>query len=83
MVILIALVFLWTPYAVWKVLRARDAGTPSPVQQQPAGARSLGGVQPWTITDDGPVWTALDDRQLTRLLTDSAPGSATELGQRP
>lgn len=79
MVILIVLVIFWTPYVVTMLLRAQRARTPSsPGHPQlahlelPIGATSDAGTQ------DVPGWGALDDRQLTRLLTNSAARSITE-----
>jgi hypothetical protein len=77
MVILIVLVILWTPYLVTRLLlRAQHARTPAHTQEvsavPPSGARTDTGGQ------DGPAWSVLDDRQLTRLLTDSAPRTITE-----
>lgn len=78
MVILIVLVILWTSYLVTTLmLRAEHAGTPTPpppqrVRAEPSRAQIDAGSQ------ERPAWDALDDRQLTRLLTDSAPRTITE-----
>jgi hypothetical protein len=67
MVIFILLAILWTPYLLRK-LSVRSAPTPSglkrahpePLNRSDADTRHT-------------AWSALDDRQLTRLLTNSAP----------
>lgn len=57
------------------LMRARQRrGTPSPPANTPP---QNGAVRP-TSTQDGLTWTALDDLQLTRLLTDAAQGTNTE-----
>jgi hypothetical protein len=77
-VILIVLVILGTSYAVSRLLlRAEPARTPTPTHPQqvcaePSWAQIDSGSQ------EGPAWSALDDRQLTRLLTDSASRSSSE-----
>ncbi len=79
MVILIALAILWTPYVATKLLlRARHARTPTGAHPQPACAEPPGGAETRTGSQDGAAWSALDDRQLTRLLTDSAPRTSSE-----
>lgn len=77
MVILIALVVFIASWAVAQLLRRPDvARTPvHPAQvyvETPSGATSSTGRQ------DGLTWTALDDLQLTRLLTESARRTNTE-----
>lgn len=57
------------PYATVSAL-LRRAGTP--VRQAPAGAELPSGASSSPGTQDGLTWTALDDLQLTRLLTDAA-----------
>lgn len=78
MIILIVLLILWTPYVVTRLrLRAQHARTPTPTHPQQVCAEPS-----WAETDagsqDDPAWSALDDRQLTRLLTDAAPRTITE-----
>lgn len=78
MVTLTVLVILWTAYAVTRLtLRAEHARTPTPTHPQPVCAEPSG-AQIDAGSQDGPPWSALDDRQLTRLLTDSAPRTITE-----
>lgn len=75
---LILLVILWAPYLVARFLRAQRARTPTPSLPQ----RAWGGLPRKAQTDTGsqygPAWSALDDLQLTRLLTNSAPRTSTE-----
>lgn len=63
MAALIVLVILCIPYVVASMIRARHAPTCNPSD---------------TGSQDELAWSALDDRQLTRLLTDSAPPATTE-----
>jgi hypothetical protein len=80
MVIPIVLVILWTSWVAMRLLlradaqHARTLTTAHPHQAcaEPRRAQTDAGSQ------DGPAWSALDDRQLTRLLTDSAPRTITE-----
>jgi hypothetical protein len=76
MVILVALAILATPYLVARVLRTQHASTPRTAHPQEARAEVSGVAG--SASHDGPTWSALDDRQLTRLLTNSAPRSTTE-----
>ena len=71
MVILIVLVILWTPYVVTKLLRAQHARTPSPTQPETVRVEPAAPAETDTGSQDGPVWSALDDRQLTRPPPDS------------
>lgn len=68
MIVLAMLVFVWMPYLITRLLRTAALARVAP----PGPARSDDPGQ------DGQVWTALDDRQLTRLLTDSAPRTTSE-----
>ncbi len=71
-VFLIVLGFLGTAYAVTRfVLRAEHTPTPAPAHPRPVWAAPPNGGRPGP--EPGPAWGALDDLQLTRLLTDSAP----------
>ncbi len=79
--IFILLVIVGTVYAVSRLMpgaqHARTRPHPTPtyphqVWAEPSGAQIDAGSQ------DGPAWGALDDRQLTRLLTDSAPRTISE-----
>jgi hypothetical protein len=77
MALLIVLVIFWTPYLAVKLLRAQHGRTPNgdPPQQacaQPRRTQTNTGAQDW------PAWSASDDRQLTLLLSDSAPRTITE-----
>jgi hypothetical protein len=79
MIILIALVILGTPYLVTRLmLRAQHARTPTAARPPQAYAGQPSGVGTDAGSQDGPAWSAVDDRQLTRLLTDSAPPTITE-----
>jgi hypothetical protein len=78
MVILLLFMIFWTSYAVtWLMPRAQHARTPTPTPPQPVHAEPSR-AQLDAGSHDGPVWSALDDRQLTRLLTDSAPRTIIE-----
>lgn len=73
-VILIVLGFLGTAYAVTRsVLRAEHTPTPAPAHPRPVWAAPPSRGKPGSGSQPGPAWGALDDLQLTRLLTDSAP----------
>ena len=78
MVILIVLVILCTPYVLTKLLRPQHIRTPSPAYprrphtEPPVGAEINDGNQ------NTSAWSPLDDRQLTRLLTNSAPRTSPE-----
>lgn len=82
MVILVVLAILWTPYVAALLMRRSQRGRtpahlrPQPGRAEPSGA-DLGAAQ------DGPVWSALDDLQLTRLLSDSAPARYHRRGPSP
>ena len=77
MIILLLLAICWTPYVVTKLLRAQHAHTPHPAGPTRAHTAPSAGADTNTGTQHG-AWSALDDRQLTRLLTNSAPRSTTE-----
>lgn len=68
MFVLAMLVFLWMPYLIARLLRTAALARAEP----PGPARSD------TPGQDGQSWSALDDRQLTRLLTASAPRTTSE-----
>lgn len=68
MIVLAMLVFVWMPYLITRLLRT--AALARAEQSSPARADIPG--------HDGQVWTALDDRQLTRLLIDSATRKTSE-----
>ena len=77
MIVLIVLVILWTPYVVARLLQAQHARTPTTAHPHAAEEPQGNGASD-TTNQMATAWSALDDRQLTRLLTDSAPRSATE-----
>jgi hypothetical protein len=68
MIVLAMLVFLWMPYLITRLLRT--AALPRAEPPRPAHSDSP--------SQDGQSWSALDDRQLTRLLMDSAPPTTSE-----
>lgn len=75
MIILIALVILGTSYSVTRLMLHARTPTPTHPRQmgaEPSRAKIEAGRQ------DGSAWSALDDRQLTRLLTNSATRTITE-----
>lgn len=79
MIVLMMLVFLWMPYVITKLLpTAQQARTPTRDDSQLARVEPLRPAGCDTGGQDGQLWTALDDRQLTRLLTDSAPRTTSE-----
>jgi hypothetical protein len=75
MAILVLLVLLWTSYVVTRLLRAQHV---SSTAHSPKAGATPSDVEPGTGSQDGPAWSALDDYQLTRLLTESAPRTITE-----
>jgi hypothetical protein len=78
MIILIVLVILCTPYVLTKLLRAQHSRTPSLAYPRRAHAEPLVGAEIDTGNQNTSAWSQLDDRQLTRLLTNSAPRTTTE-----
>ena len=66
--VLAMLVFLWMPYLITRL----------PPTAEPARAEPPRPARSDTPGQYGQVWSTLDDRQLTRLLTDSAPRTTTE-----
>ncbi len=78
MAILSVLLILWTFYAVLKPTCNQGTRTPSPAHLQPAWAEPPNGLETQAGGQDGPAWSALDDRRLTRLLIDSAPRDNAE-----
>jgi hypothetical protein len=75
MATLIMLAILWSGVVTMLMLRARQVRTPVWDGSQQGSAEP-----PQSSTDgqDGQSWSALDDRQLTRLLTNSAPRTTSE-----
>lgn len=59
------------------LLRVRQARTAALANPIPACVPPQGAAVSSTSIQDGLTWTALDDLQLTRLLTDSAPRANT------
>ncbi len=79
MTVFILLVFLFTCYPVMRLmLGAEDARTPTTGYLPQAYPGQPRGVGIDAGSRDGPAWGALDDRQLTRLLIDSAPRTISE-----
>lgn len=74
MVILVVLAILWAPYLVaLLVFGPHPARTAAPSSAHPAWAEPS--RADLDEAQDGLRWSALDDRQLTRLLLESAPRS--------
>jgi len=78
MLIVIFLLIVWLPYLVRYILisrhrRAAKAAPPSTTPPLPPIATTTD-----TPAEEGLTWSPLDDRQLTRLLIDSAPHTSTE-----
>ncbi len=73
MSILIMLVLGWISYLATRML-VRDArvGTATPTRPSLARPAPPGGAATDTRTQHAVAWSALDDLQLTRLLTDAA-----------
>jgi hypothetical protein len=75
--IILLLAICWTPYVITRLLRAQHAQTPNPARPTKAHGAPSTGADTETAVQHG-AWSALDDRQLTRLLTDSAPRSTPD-----
>jgi hypothetical protein len=73
MLTLIAILLLWSPWAATRLIRAWRAHAPDRVHLAPTGVDRSTPSATVRSPDQSQVWSALDDRQLTRLLTDSAP----------
>jgi len=78
MVILIALAIFCTPYVLTKLLRAQHIRTPSLAYSRRRHAGPPVGAEINTGNQNTSAWSQLDERQLTRLLTNSAPRTGTE-----
>jgi len=78
MIIIVASVILCTPYLVSTLLRARRARTAGRGRPQQVGAKTPIGSNADAVSPDEPAWSALDDRQLARLLIAFAPRATTE-----
>jgi hypothetical protein len=70
MVIFILFAILWTPYLLRKLSPAQRTRTPTASRLKGAHPEPLNRFHADTRYT---AWSALDDRQLTRLLTNSAP----------
>ena len=77
MIILLFLLILWTPYVVSTMLRAQQNRSPIHIDLQTVPAYQ-GQAETDLDLRSGAAWSALDDHQLTRLLTDSSPRTPTE-----
>jgi hypothetical protein len=79
MVTLLILLILWVPYLIKRLLPdAQQTRTPIQYDSQQAAAERQHRARSLTDGQDGQSWSALDDHQLTRLLTDSAPRTTSE-----
>ncbi len=78
MLTVVLLLIVWVPYFVARALRANHVRRLN--ENHPRSADAM--PEALGETGDGnrgrSAWSALDDHQLTRLLTDSAPRTATE-----
>lgn len=70
MITLLALLLLWASYGLAHILRDRKK-----VARTLVSSTSITSVP--TVIDDDIRWSALDDHQLTRLLTQASPASTT------
>lgn len=78
MIILVVLVILWTPYvAALLMLRGQHGRTPARAGPQ-LGRAEPSGADLDAASRHVSAWSALDDLQLTWLLTGSAPRTNTE-----
>lgn len=77
MILLLILVLLIAPYMIMWSFRDQQADNQSPAHPRRAYLEPLARTQTMSGAD-GLAWSDLDDRQLTRLLTDSAPRTTTE-----
>jgi hypothetical protein len=80
MVILIVMVILCTSYAVTKrMLAGQETGPPTPMPPRPSQVRAEPSrAQLEAGRPDPAAWSALDDHQLTRLLTSAARRTTNE-----
>lgn len=76
MITVVLLFIVWVPYFLVRSLRAHHVRTLN--ENQPHSVAAM--PEAFGKTGDEPrsAWTTLDDRQLTRLLIDSAPRTITE-----
>ncbi len=76
MITVVLLLIVWVPYFLVGSFRTHDVRTLNEYQPRSVAAMP----EAFGNTGDEPrsAWTALDDRQLTRLLIDSAPRTITE-----
>ncbi len=68
--VLVLYAFLWLVWAA-HARKAIVGRRPQKGTQPPSGELDTG-------AHDGPTWTALDDRQLTRFLNDSTPRNTSD-----
>ncbi len=76
MIIVVFLAFVWWLYMIFWLLRACRSclqARISVARTASIGSRPALGAVYDPGTSDGPVWSALDDIQLTRLLISAAP----------
>lgn len=78
MSILILLVILVAPYLLTKMFAAQHDRTSNPDRPAQFWALSRRPARTEPGSQDEVAWSALDDRQLTRLLTNSAPPTSSE-----
>lgn len=83
MIVLLVLLIICAPYVVTWLLHDQQAGGGGSARARRAGVDALRrtppvGAQASTFRRDGLSWTDLDDRQLTRLLSDAAPQTDTD-----
>ncbi len=78
MISLVIVVILWTYVLAMMARRAPQARTPIRDGSPQACADPRRRARSGADIQDGQVWSTLDDHQLTRLLTDSAPRTTSE-----
>ncbi len=79
MIILLILLIFWMPYLKTRLLpTAQQTRTPTKNASEQVHAEPPRLVQGGTGSQDWQTWSALDDRQLTRLLIDSAPRTTSQ-----
>jgi hypothetical protein len=79
MVTFLILLILWVPYLMKRLLPdAQQTRTPIQYDTQEAAPGRRPRARSLTDGQDGQSWSALDDHQLTRLLTESAPRTTSE-----
>lgn len=73
-----SLAILVTPYLLVRFFAAQHDRTSDPVDPAPKGTRPRRATGTGTGSQEELAWSALDDRQLTRLLINSAPRTSSE-----